>query len=96
MTTPTERSSSSSPDSPPGEEASTRLSGSAVSGPTAPAPVPGVQVALASVTWRGFSRSPPGYERSSSATSSVPTVEPVSLAPLEVRTSSSCQPMRPA
>ena len=41
MTTPTERSSSSSPDSPLGEEASTVLSGSAVSGATAPAPAPG-------------------------------------------------------
>ena len=60
MTTPTDRSSSSSPDSPPGEDSSTVLFGSAVSGSTAPAPRPGVHVALAWVTWRGFLRSPPG------------------------------------
>ncbi len=60
MTTPTERSSSSSPDSPLGGEAFTVLSGSAVSGATAPAPLPGVQVAVADVTWRGLFSSPPG------------------------------------
>ena len=61
MTTPTERSSSSSPDSPLGDEASTVLSGSAVSGADgAGALAGGPGEAVAEVTWSGLFSSPPG------------------------------------
>ena len=93
-TTPTERSSSTRPARPPGATSSTRLSGSAVSGPTAPAPVPGLQAKLASVTVMGLWSRSSGYERSSSETSSLRAVEPATPAPLDGRTTSSCQPSR--
>ena len=52
--TPSDSSSLTRPERPPGDDSSTRLSGSAVSGPTAPAPSPGLHAKLASVTTSGL------------------------------------------